>query len=175
MIVFSLPLKADRDEWCCMLASPQSSSRQRTKGVLKLPTDCQPKKRPLCRRPRLIFPFFSSHLCSFQGCWLFCPCRPCWPLAWQFPTQWSTPVIPPVSTAPTEATAYQMSSVLRTTWGTYMNQELPAILPMVRPASAVSRESHHVSNILYNLTFVLQLNLWYSRQEKGPPEEVSNS
>ena len=55
MIVFGSPLTADRDEWGCMLAPPQSSSRQRGRGGAKAAHDHRPplecfKKRPLCRR-----------------------------------------------------------------------------------------------------------------------------
>ena len=37
-----LPLTADRDEWGCMLASPQSSSRQRGLGGAKAAHACRP-------------------------------------------------------------------------------------------------------------------------------------
>ena len=48
-----------------------------------------------------------------------------------------------------------------------MNQELPAILRMARPEFAVSRESHHVSNILYNMNIftTVEFVMFQTRKE----------
>ena len=65
MIVFGSPLTADRDEWGCMLAPPQSTSRQRGLGGAKaahdhrLPPECF-KKDHCVVAPRLVCTFLIS-------------------------------------------------------------------------------------------------------------------